>query len=78
MHQNYLGPTNLNMQSSRTGSPRQQQYTINKALEQKLIGPMEESHTEEQSPKTVWRMEFYTRRSKIAARTARTRARTME
>ena len=26
---------------------------INKALEQKLIGPLEESHTEEQSPKAV-------------------------
>ena len=26
---------------------------MNKALEQKLIGPLEESHTEEQSPKAV-------------------------
>jgi len=50
MHQNYLGPTKINMQSSRTGSPRQQKYATNKALEQKLIGPMEESHTKEQFP----------------------------
>ena len=68
MHQNYLGPTNFNMQSSRTGSPRQQQYTINKALEQKLIGPMEESHTDEQSPETVSEMEFRARRSKMVAK----------
>ena len=27
---------------------------MNKALEQKLIGPMEESHTKEQSPKQFW------------------------
>ena len=26
---------------------------MNKTLEQKLIGPLEESHTEEQSPKAV-------------------------
>ena len=26
---------------------------MNKALEQKLIGPMEESHTKEQSPQAV-------------------------
>ena len=26
-------------------------FAMNKALEQKLIGPMEESHTKEQSPK---------------------------
>ena len=29
----------------------QQKFAMNKALEQKLIGPMEESHTKEQSPK---------------------------
>ena len=40
----------MNMQSSRIGSPRQQKYAMNKALEQKLIGPMEESHTKEQFP----------------------------
>ena len=51
MHQNYLGPTKISMQSARTGSPRQQKYVKYKALEQKLIGPMEESHTEEQFPK---------------------------
>ena len=28
----------------------QQKYAMNKALEQKLIRPMEESHTKEQSP----------------------------
>ena len=28
----------------------QQKFAMNKALEQKLIGPLEESHTEEQSP----------------------------
>ena len=50
MHQNYLGPAKISMQSSRTGSPRQQKYATNKALEQKLIGPMEESHTKEQFP----------------------------
>ena len=27
---------------------------MNKALEQKLIGPMEESHTKEQSPQAVF------------------------
>ena len=29
----------------------QHKFAMNKALEQKLIGPMEESHTKEQSPK---------------------------
>ena len=34
----------------------QQKFAMNKALEQKLIGPMEESHTKQQSPKAVlWR-----------------------
>ena len=37
--------------SSRTWSPMQQKFAMNKALEQKLIGPMEESHTKQQSPK---------------------------
>ena len=46
---------------------------MNKALEQKLIGPLEESHTEEQSPKAVSWMELWARRSKMAARWARTR-----
>ena len=31
----------------------QQKFGMNKALEQKLIGPMEESHTKEQSPQAV-------------------------
>ena len=47
---------------------------MNKALEQKLIGPMEESHTKQQSPKAVLWMELWARRSKIAAKRARTRA----
>ena len=32
----------------------QQKFAMNKALEQKLIGSMEESHTKEQSPKQFW------------------------
>ena len=47
---------------------------MNKALEQKLIGPMEESHTKEQSPKAVLWEVLWARRSKIAAKWARTRA----
>ena len=47
---------------------------MNKALEQKLIGPLEESHTKEQSPKAVLWMELWARRSKIAAKWARTSA----
>ena len=31
---------------------------MNRALEQKLIGPLEESHTEEQSPKAVCEWSF--------------------
>ena len=46
---------------------------MNKALEQKLIGPMEESHTKQQSPKAVLWMELWARRSNMAARWARTR-----
>ena len=38
--------------------PKQQKYVINKALEQKLIGPLEESHTEEQSPKQFCEWSF--------------------
>ena len=53
MHQNYFGPYKLHA-SSRTGSPKQQKYAMNKALEQKLIGPLEESHTKEQSAKVVF------------------------
>ena len=31
----------------------QHKFAMNKALEQKLIGPMDESHTKEQSPQAV-------------------------
>ena len=37
----------------------QQKFAMNKALEQKLIGPMEESHTKQQSPKAVLWMEGF-------------------
>ena len=47
---------------------------MNKALEQKLIGPMEESHTKEQSPQAILWEVLWARRSKIAAKWARTRA----
>ena len=33
--------------------PMQHKFAKNKALEQKLIGPMEEAHTKEQSPQAV-------------------------
>ena len=38
---------------------------MNKALEQKLFGPMEESHTKQQSPKAVceWSFELRDRKS---------------
>ena len=52
----------------------QQKFAMNRALEQKLIGPMEESHTKQQSPKAVLWMVLWARRSKIAARWARTHA----
>ena len=52
----------------------QHKFAMNKALEQKLIGPMEESHTKEQSPQVVLREVLWARRSKIAAKWARTRA----
>ena len=47
---------------------------MNKALEKKLIWPMEESHTKQQSPKAVLWMELWVKRSKIAAKRAKTRA----
>ena len=53
MHWNCLGPHKLNMQAQEHGHLKQQKFAINKALEQKLIGPLEESHTEEQSPQTI-------------------------
>ena len=46
---------------------------MNKALEQKLIGPMEESHTKEQSPQGVLWEVLWARRSKMAAKRAWTR-----
>ena len=52
----------------------QHKFAMNKALEQKLIGLMEESHTKQQSPKAVLWMDLWARRSKIAAKWARTRA----
>ena len=61
------------MQAQDTGSPKKQKFAINRALEQKLIGPLEKSHTEELSPKNVSEMEFQERRSKIAVKGARTR-----
>ena len=69
-----LGTKEIWHASSRKRSPQQQKFAINKTLEQKLIGPMEESHTKEQSPQTVWWMVLWARRSKMAARWARTRA----
>ena len=51
-----------------------QNFAMNKALEQKLIGPMEESHSKQQSPKAVLWMELWAKRSKIAAKRARTHA----
>ena len=50
-HKNYLEPAKISMQSSRIGSPRQQKCATNKALEQKLIRPMEEAHTKEKFPR---------------------------
>ena len=40
------------MQAQEKGHLKQK-FAINKALEQNLIGPLEESHTEEQSLKEV-------------------------
>ena len=52
----------------------QHKFAKDKALEQKLIGPMEESHTKEQSPQAVLWEVLWARRSKIVAKWARTRA----
>ena len=41
------------MQAQEQVHPRQKKFAMNKALEQKLVGPLEESHTKEQSPKAV-------------------------
>ena len=40
------------MQAQEQGH-KQQKFVMNKAIEQKLIGPMEESHTMQQSPIAV-------------------------
>ena len=58
MHQNYFEPYKFDLQAQGTWSPRQQKFAMNKALEQKLIGPMEESHTKEQSPKQFCEWSF--------------------
>ena len=42
------------MQAQEQGHLSSKKLQIIKALEQKLIGPLEESHTEEQSPKAVF------------------------
>ena len=52
----------------------QHKFAKNRALEQKLIGPMEESHTKEQPPQAVLWEVLWARRSKITAKWARTRA----
>ena len=41
------------MQAQEQGHLSSKNLQMNKALEQKLIGPMEESHTKEQSPQAV-------------------------
>ena len=53
MQQNYFEPYKFDMQAQGTWSPQQEKFAIYTTLEQKLIGPLEESHTEEQSPKAV-------------------------
>mgnify|MGYP005821824519 CR=1 FL=1 len=52
----------------------QHKFAMNKALEQKLIEPMEESHTKEQSPQAVLREVLWARRSEITATGAGTHA----
>ena len=52
----------------------QQKFAMNKSLKQKPIRPMEELHTKQQFPKAVLWMELWARRSKMAAKWARTRA----
>ena len=59
MHWNYLGSHKFNMQAQEHGHlSSKKKFAMNKALEQKLIGQMEESHTKQQSPKAVLRMEL--------------------
>ena len=53
MHQNYFGQYKFDMQAQEQGHHSSKKFAMNKALEQKLIGPMEVSHTKQQSPKAV-------------------------
>ena len=58
MEQNYFGPYKFDMQAQERGHLSSKKIAIIKALEQKLIGPLEESHTEEQSPKQFFEWSF--------------------
>ena len=58
-----------------SGEPKlmkMQNYSKYKPLRQKLIGHTEESHTKQQSPETVSKMELRAKRSKSAGLRART------
>ena len=48
-----MGPYKFDMQAQEQGHLGSKKFAMNKALEQKLIGPLEESDTKEQSPKAV-------------------------
>ena len=64
--------------SSSTAAPRVTNYSKYKPLKQKLIGPMEEAHTKQQSPETVSETELQAKRPKTAGLRARTRERERE
>ena len=64
--------------SSSTAAPRVTNYSKYKPLKQKLIGTIEESHTKQQSPKTVSETELRAKRSKSTGLRARTRERERE
>ena len=64
--------------SSSIAAPRVTNYSKYKPLKKKLIGPMEESHTKQQSPETGSEMELRAKRSKFAGLGARTRERERE
>ena len=68
MQENYFGPYKFDMQAQEHGHHSSKKNSMYKPLEQKLNRPLEESHTEEQSPKTVSETELRGRRSKMAAR----------
>ena len=53
-HWNYLEPYKFDMQAQEHGHLCSK-FAMNKALEQKIIEPMEESHTKEQSLQAVLR-----------------------